>query len=202
MLISVWIAARIENKSQLITNHAERFWNVFKKFKLVNNYKLFTKNKDKINLMNNFISMVGKNLAKNKLSPIISNDLQEQNSSIFTHIYQITSTVCEISVDDSKLKDQWSRWYFLNGSQTQRRWIDSFFTKSYQEECELLKSKFSKFCKIAGKVSWIHKKRNQEQLQTYFNYRRISLLSTSSTSSKVFERYLCFAICDRIELVF
>lgn len=63
-------------------------------------------------------------------------------------------------------------------------------------------SKFPKFCKIAGKVSWIHKRRNQEQLQTYFNYRRISLLSTSSTSSKVFERYLCSAICDRIELVF
>ena len=77
----------------------------------------------KIPRKNKIFSTVGKNLAT-KLSPTISNDSQEQNSSNFTQIYQITPTVCEINVDDSKFEKafkstvregQCSRWYFLNG---------------------------------------------------------------------------------------
>ena len=94
------------------SNDAKSFWSTVKKFQgktkstnigtLIHDNKPVTSNIDKANIMNNFFSTVGKNLAES-LSQITSKTPQP-NSTNFTHIYQITPTVCEINLDENKFE--------------------------------------------------------------------------------------------------
>ena len=121
-------------------------------------------------------------------------------SNFFSHIYQITPTVCEINLDENKFEKTFKS--IKVGKASGPDGISPTYLKLCEEESirslqKVVKKsvdclKFPKPWKVA-KVSCIYKKGTKRSCS---NYLRISLLSIPS---KVFERYLCSTICDHIE---
>ena len=172
------------------SNDAKSFWSTVKKFQgktkstnigtLIHDNKPVTSNIDKANTMNNFFSTVGKNLAES-LSQITSKTPQP-NSTNFTHIYQITPTVCEINLDENKFEKTFKSTVKVGKasgpddiSPTDLKLCEEESIRSLQKVIK--KSidwlKFPKPWKIA-KVSCIYKKGIKSSCS---NYRPISLLS-------------------------
>lgn len=184
---------------QKCTN-SKSFWSTVKKFQgkskstnigpLIQSTDLVTDNYDKANLMNDFFSTVGKNLA---------NKLCTSDSSSLTHVYKVTPTVSSINLKDiEKAFKSTVKLGKASGpdgiSPTDLKLCED--TSMYTLQKVIKKAvdclKFPKSWKVA-KVSCIYKKGAKNDCS---NYRPISLLSIPS---KVFERCLCSTICDHIE---